>query len=764
MLNCCAELRREIQLLRKEIAALNQIDEESIIRKAIDGAKRLLEPQIVAVGITAGTALSNGFTFKAILDAFIAFGRPILLSLGRLVPVVGILLLLAQAGIIAASEYTRLQAAIAQLRSELAKLRDTTAKALGKAIAADSTARKVDKEVDILNDYVKVLERRLNRKIEDGDRKLKTQIEKAEFDLNNRISATRDTLRLEITNAKNQLNAEIASARNDLQYEFRTNDERIRANISQLEANYKAADAQLDRRLLEQNLSVALASNKADTALNTANNLRSNVTSLNNRVGNAEAVLRDTIRQVSTISNTASTANSTANRSYGLSVTASTGLTKLEAELGKYQRTTSNLATVTASTGITAEKALQEQQRQRGEINSLKSDIAVTNTSLNQKVETFSRVTISPEIIRINKEIADINSRIKEREDVDRKALSDLADIKAYLPALAPVVAGAVVARVPNLSQINATTKEAVCSEARPGGCLGGPLNQIQGNQNRILQGLDAATQAGQGVLLNSINNGVLLLNKKIGDFPLVGGVSGAINNILNSSITDRVVNLVTMAGVIHNCMMLSTSIADTLFSTLDNIFAIPTLVKDPNGQTIDTKTQFTQYLDKFFSDLFGTTEWRAIKAQWKAYSTIYNTGSQVFGNVRDIFSETQEIQNTTNRWVGELGNALQDEGVIGEDNWDTKDPKFKIRGKYFDRLNRIAEGLQSVESVFEDLNQVTGSARNIVQTANEIKENVSAVEKAVDEANKAAKADREAKIEGLELPNFSLADFLAGD
>ena len=191
----------------------------------------------------------------------------------------------------------------------------------------------------------------------------------------------------------------------------------------------------------------------------------------------------------------------------------------------------------------------------------------------------------------------------------------------------------------------------------------------------------------------------------------------------------------------------------------LDNVFAIPQLIKDPNGATIDTKGAFTKYLDGIFASVFGVTEWQAIKSQWKAYSTIYNTGSQVFGNIRDIIDEKGQINEVTNKWVSELGNGLQDEGLIGEDNWETKDPTAKFKGKYFARLQRIADGLQQVENVAEDLEQVTQSARSIVETANEIKENAATVSKAVSDANAAAVADRAAKEEGLDLPNFSLGD-----
>lgn len=324
-------------------------------------------------------------------------------------------------------------------------------------------------------------------------------------------------------------------------------------------------------------------------------------------------------------------------------------------------------------------------------------------------------------------------------------------------------------AGITGLVQPNALRSAAnagTCDAFAPGGCNAPIANNAQAaannsaNSNVLLANLLAFLEALQAYFLIPIKAGVELINTKLGPVMSgLNGIGGFLSRLNKFQGVDRVINLVTTAGVIHNCMMLSTSIGDTLFSTLDNIFAIPTLIKNPDGETVDTKETFTKYLDGMFAGIFGTTEWIAIKNQWKAYSTIYNTGSQVFGNIRDIFDETSQIQEVTRNWVAELGNGLQDEGVIGEANWDVKDPTKQIKGKYFARLQRIAEGLEQVENVAEDLEQITSSARNIVETANEIKENTTAIYKAVDDANKAAKLDRDAKEEGLELPNFSLED-----
>ena len=394
----------------------------------------------------------------------------------------------------------------------------------------------------------------------------------------------------------------------------------------------------------------------------------------------------------------------------------------------------------------------------RAAIAALSAPLIGTIENINKGVTSVVRSTLAAPNIgtkKIEEALTDIQGGIDFQNTGTKKTLDELGKIGGLITAL-PLA----FVRNPAVQQAAVTAAStATCQAAAPGGCTDVMNKRNNLNLGNLLGAGNAAANAAQLALLNGIRGTVNVVNTKLGSTALQGGISGAVNGLINNAAVDRVLQLVSVAGILHNCMMLSNQIGQTLFSMLDNIFAIPTLIKDPNGATIDTKGAFTKYLDGIFANVFGVTEWQAIKSQWKAYSTIYNTGSQVFGNIRDIIDEKGQINEVTNRWVAEMGNGLQDEGLIGESNWETKDPTTRFKGKYFARLQRIADGLQQVENVAEDLEQVTQSARSIVETANEIKENAATINKAVSDANAAAVADRAAKEEGLDLPNFSLGD-----
>jgi hypothetical protein len=361
-----------------------------------------------------------------------------------------------------------------------------------------------------------------------------------------------------------------------------------------------------------------------------------------------------------------------------------------------------------------------------------------------------------PRAIPANTQIPTI---FKDQPITETPAFQDVVTRLGGLETIALGLPIATAARVPNLAQIQSATETATCSAIKGDTCSGSPIPRMNNNIDSINQKLDALTQAGQGALLTAMNNTLNGISTVLGTKVIPGGLSSAFSRFTSWAGVDRAINLVTMVGVIHNCFMLSSSITETFFSALDNILNAGALIKNSEADDIDTKEIFTETIDKYMASLFGQQEWTLVKSQLKSYNSIYSSVSQAFGNVRDIIEETNNINQTATRYTAQLGNALQDEGLISEDNWDYKDPSHKAKTKFGRWAERVRDGLEIVENGFEELESVTGSVRSSVDSANETIENISEIDKAIDKANEDAKKDRETKEEGLEIPNFALGD-----
>jgi hypothetical protein len=130
-----------------------------------------------------------------------------------------------------------------------------------------------------------------------------------------------------------------------------------------------------------------------------------------------------------------------------------------------------------------------------------------------------------------------------------------------------------------------------------------------------------------------------------------------------------------------------------------------------------------------------------------------------MYDNLRSIHNDSQELLNMVRRDTAELGNALVEEGVISEDNWDVRDPKIKIKSKSLARLERMSRGLEEIDDKLQALETVTSTLLSIAQTAKEVKDNVDDLGKQLGDASTAFNTAREAAINALPDFNFDPGD-----
>lgn len=303
----------------------------------------------------------------------------------------------------------------------------------------------------------------------------------------------------------------------------------------------------------------------------------------------------------------------------------------------------------------------------------------------------------------------------------------ELQHIRAALPLVAPAVA---ISLSPSLirnldaPQVRAAARAGTCDTTQEGGCLARPLRDIQNNQNSLLQGIDQLTQAGQGAALAAIEQTVTLLNTKIGDVAGIGSVGKFLNGLGDWAGISRIMEVITLVGVIHNALMLSNNVEQTLFQIINSVIYLPELVINPKAEMPDSQKFITTYLDNYFKNALGKATWEEVKIAWKELNTINSTAGNILNNFQQIIGDTQNIQNVTSGWVAELGNALKAEGIIGDDNWDDKPEKPQFRSGLFKKLEGMAEGIQAVDNALQSINQVTQALVDIVQQGHQIAEN----------------------------------------
>lgn len=416
--------------------------------------------------------------------------------------------------------------------------------------------------------------------------------------------------------------------------------------------------------------------------------------------------------------------------------------------------------------------ALQGALPKFGDIDNRVGNLERTTANTNTQIQTLSNTQ------------ADTQTRLREQEKVNAQANTQLAGIQTGIqnltttisntlsPTLAdvqtkvgdiPTTAAIGVATVGIMVQspsirkmLTDTSAEANCRTAQPGGCVGrqfGNLGNTLGNaiNSTGAKIIDAGNSAYQTAMLRQID-------AKLGA-QLAGGIGGKLTKFFDWALGDRVMNLVIFTTTLHNAMMLSNSISTTLFSCMDNIANMGRLALNPDGEAIDSQQWISKQLDTFFEGVFGKTLWVSMKASYTKANNIFSTSSNVYNNLRSIHSDSQELLNMVRRDTAELGNALVEEGVISEDNWEVRDPKIKLKSKSLGRLQRMNEGLEALDNKLQAIEMVTATLLSIAESAKEIKDNVTTLNTELTSANTQFKTTRDLAIQALPDFGFDIDD-----
>lgn len=216
------------------------------------------------------------------------------------------------------------------------------------------------------------------------------------------------------------------------------------------------------------------------------------------------------------------------------------------------------------------------------------------------------------------------------------------------------------------------------------------------------------AIQAYQTDMLTKVDN-------KLG--PQVnGGLSGYLKKFWKWFHIDRIMNLLTFWTTIHNAMMLSNNLGQTLFGAFDIIFEIfGNQLKDDEDNAISTSEWVGEQIDNTLKSIFGDQNVETVKAVWTRANRIYQAAANILNAVQSILYSITEALETVGRYVALIGNAAKRFGVVAENayGWMNVNLNFKTN-KFFKALEVAQEGAEAIETI-------AGEVQNIQQTVQEI-------------------------------------------
>ena len=322
-------------------------------------------------------------------------------------------------------------------------------------------------------------------------------------------------------------------------------------------------------------------------------------------------------------------------------------------------------------------------------------------------------------------DIKKIEEKIKEGEKLNEKGYEELKKIGAKIDGVIPTIAGiplvvgkaadginSNISKLPNIGDIENAATTGVCRSTKPGGCMNKALNDQSNNinnntnnaANNILQGLDTA---GTGALVAGQQE---ILNRLGAQIP--GGIGGKLERFSKWLHLDRALNLMIFAATVHNALMLSNDIGQTLLGAINNVLQLIGL-KDSEDNAFDLGSIISSSIENLIKGIIGADNYTELKEAWAKANRIYQATTNVLNNFLNLTQVVLQAAELIAAYTGKIGNALKKGGVILENayGWMNPQPKF----------NRVTQTLESLQNGASTIQMVTQAPLDIVNATTEL-------------------------------------------
>ncbi|MGB0561032.1 MAG: hypothetical protein ACPGVO_04415 [Spirulinaceae cyanobacterium] len=206
---------------------------------------------------------------------------------------------------------------------------------------------------------------------------------------------------------------------------------------------------------------------------------------------------------------------------------------------------------------------------------------------------------------------------------------------------------------------------------------------------------------------------------------------------IISNQKVQTILNFVNTVSSLHNAMMLSRDLYETITGTFElalRIFGFFPMVGHGNVERV---IQLEEYISAQIRDIFmqiiGEQRVAEFTVKFKAFNRIYHAMGGVVDATVDMFSSTWRAAELTIGNIGKLGNALRRSGAVFEDSYDTMEETFY--GNRQQTLNRLVNVIDNTSERIESVEDSVQSVYSAKQTMIEVGEELNELEEQVETA-----------------------------
>jgi hypothetical protein len=244
-----------------------------------------------------------------------------------------------------------------------------------------------------------------------------------------------------------------------------------------------------------------------------------------------------------------------------------------------------------------------------------------------------------------------------------------------------------------------------------------------------ITDALDKALQVADFSLL-------VLINDKMGP-KVEGGLSSQGNRILKlvanvqstaGAIQEKLgkfakwarlgqlVSVLTLITTLHNALMLSRSVGETLLSMLSNGLAVFG-IKDDGGNPYELGELIGKSVEAAMKETIGTENYTTLSTNFKKANRIYQAAANLGNSIQSLRFSVVSALETIGGWNARIGNALRRSGVVNESSYAWMNPSPNFDNKFTRALERVEDTVSQVDSV---ASEVLSAQETVTQIGNQ--------------------------------------------
>ncbi|WP_448271889.1 hypothetical protein [Nostoc sp. DSM 114160] len=188
------------------------------------------------------------------------------------------------------------------------------------------------------------------------------------------------------------------------------------------------------------------------------------------------------------------------------------------------------------------------------------------------------------------------------------------------------------------------------------------------------------------------------IINNKLGN-QVVGGISGLVTSVAENTYVEKALAVLTFATTVHNALILSSNLGQTLFMIIDQVTAF-ILPKGLDGTPINISNVLGKAVHEVIVTTVGEATAAQIQQKWDQANRIYQAALNIHNQVLGLGGILTAGLEVIGGNVGKIGNALRKGGVLLENAYSYMNPQPNLKGKFFQQMNLVGENLQAIALV----------------------------------------------------------------